>query len=67
MMAPIFPEISAIFALPAEVLLEGQLTQSDSWRWSVASSPLADAGARDGRPDAGTAVPLTLPMVAIAE
>lgn len=40
-MASILLVISAILALPAVVLPEGQLTQSESWLSHLANSPMA--------------------------
>ena len=47
MIAAIFREICAIFALQDDVLHDGQFAQSDSWLFNVASSPLAAAGERN--------------------
>ena len=47
-MDSILSVISAIFALPAEVLLDAQWTQSDNWLSYFASSALALAGAACG-------------------
>jgi hypothetical protein len=43
-MDSILPVISAIFALPSEVLPDGQWTQSDSWLSHLANSALELAG-----------------------
>lgn len=67
LMDSILPVISAILAFPAAVLLEGQLTQSDSWLSHLASSPLALAEGPAEAPATTpfACVPLRLPMLDI--